>query len=187
MIQGKTCKACPLGTYQDEKWQTECKRCGDKMTTSRKGATTVRDCFSTDSCHNGANNCTTHVNGGTCTLVGDGPDYTCGCREGWILDSDSSCTRPAKQPRTGGSLYVIGGGAGGLVLLLLGVILLVVCYCARRRTSPDSSAERQFPPAFQNQAYELSSEPHIQAVDEPEHAYETLSEATMDRRGCSGP
>ena len=45
MIEGKTCKACPLGTYQDKKWQTECKRCGDKMTTSKKGATTVRDCF----------------------------------------------------------------------------------------------------------------------------------------------
>ena len=45
MIEGKTCKTCPLGTYQDRKWQTECKRCGDKMTTSRKGATSVRDCF----------------------------------------------------------------------------------------------------------------------------------------------
>ena len=45
MILGKTCKACPLGTYQDRKWQTECNRCGDKMTTSRKGATTVRDCL----------------------------------------------------------------------------------------------------------------------------------------------
>ena len=45
MIVGKTCRACPLGTYQDRKWQTECKRCGDKMTTSRKGATTIRDCL----------------------------------------------------------------------------------------------------------------------------------------------
>ena len=45
MSEGKTCKACPLGTYQDRKWQTECKRCGDNMTTSRTGATTVRDCF----------------------------------------------------------------------------------------------------------------------------------------------
>ena len=45
MIEGKTCKACPLGTYQDEKWQTECKRCGDKMTTSKEGATTEDHCF----------------------------------------------------------------------------------------------------------------------------------------------
>ena len=45
MIQGKTCKVCPLGTYQDKKWQTECKRCGDKMTTSKEGATKEDDCF----------------------------------------------------------------------------------------------------------------------------------------------
>jgi len=45
MIEGKTCKACPLGTYQDEKCQTECKRCGDKMTTSKEGATIEDHCF----------------------------------------------------------------------------------------------------------------------------------------------
>ncbi|KAK2167305.1 hypothetical protein NP493_1280g00020 [Ridgeia piscesae] len=292
MIQGKTCKACPLGTYQDEKWQTECKRCGDKMTTNIVTAT--------DSCHNGENNCTTHVNGGTCTLVGDGPDYTCGCREGWILNPDATCTRncdsgwqlrkstgecvlcprgfyrdkvqhvycqmcprhlitpgrgstvesdclqgnctagqmiegktckacplgtyqdkkwqtkcnrcedkktTSKEGATteddcfstdscdngendctpydnGGtctltSLYVIGGGAGGSVLLLLGVILVVVCFVIRRRTT-DSTAESNFPPAFQNEAYEPSAEPQDQTFDEPD--YQTLNRATMDRR-----
>ena len=45
MTDGKTCKACPLGTYQDKKWQTECKRCGDKMTTSNEGATRKDHCF----------------------------------------------------------------------------------------------------------------------------------------------
>ena len=45
MIQGKTCKVCPLGTYQDKKWQTECKGCGNKMTTSKEGATTKDHCF----------------------------------------------------------------------------------------------------------------------------------------------
>ena len=45
MIEGKTCKACPLGTYQDKKWQTKCNRCEDKKTTSKEGATTEDDCF----------------------------------------------------------------------------------------------------------------------------------------------
>ena len=47
MIQGKTCKACPLGTYQDKKWQEVCKRCGEKMITSKEGATTKDHCFCT--------------------------------------------------------------------------------------------------------------------------------------------
>ena len=45
MIEGNICKACPMGTYQDEKWQTECKPCGENMTTFEEGATTVDNCF----------------------------------------------------------------------------------------------------------------------------------------------
>ena len=45
MIEGNACKVCPRGTYQEKNLQTECKRCGDKMTTSKEGATKVDDCF----------------------------------------------------------------------------------------------------------------------------------------------
>ena len=55
--------------------------------------------------------------------------------------------------------------------------------CAfRRRASPDSSPGSQPPPEFQNEAYEPTSELQVEAVDKPENKYETLSEATLDRR-----
>ena len=57
----------------------------------------------------------------------------------------------------------------------------------RRRASPDSNGGSQFPPEFQNQAYEPSSEPQVETVDKPENNYETLNEATMDRRYRTNP
>jgi len=54
-------------------------------------------------------------------------------------------------------------------------------YAFRRRTSPDSNAGSQFHPEFQNEAYEPTSEPQVEAVDKPENNYETLNEATLGR------
>ena len=44
MIVGKTCRECPVGTYQDKRWQTECIPCGNQMVTERKGATSSEEC-----------------------------------------------------------------------------------------------------------------------------------------------
>ena len=45
MIVGKTCRECPVGTYQDKRWQTECIPCGNQMVTERKGATSSEECI----------------------------------------------------------------------------------------------------------------------------------------------
>ncbi|KAI0220173.1 hypothetical protein LSAT2_028307 [Lamellibrachia satsuma] len=103
-IVGKTCKKCPLGAYQDKKWQTECISCGPRMTTAREGATAEEECFSTDSCFNGHNLCTAAGSGGTCTLVGDGPQYTCGCRSGWETVSENKCEHKCDRG------YCLNGG-----------------------------------------------------------------------------
>ncbi|KAI0220172.1 hypothetical protein LSAT2_028306, partial [Lamellibrachia satsuma] len=225
-IEGKTCQTCPRGTYQDKKWQPECLPCGHMMTTAREGATAEDECFSTDSCaNNGQNNCTATDNGGTCALVDDGPDYTCGCRDGWSMDSGTACTHkcdrgyclngatcnkdipespvcicangyqgvrcsrpdgflatPAPERGSPNTLYMIGGGAGGFVLLLV-VVILCVCYFVRRTTTASNDGRPpDLPPAFHNLAYEPSSAVEHQDVGEPEHTYETLDAATMNRR-----
>ncbi|KAI0222038.1 hypothetical protein LSAT2_026715, partial [Lamellibrachia satsuma] len=77
----------------DKKWQTECISCGPRKTTATEGATAEDQCLSTDSCSIGRHDCTLPENGGTCILVNHGPDYTCGCRKGWYLDSGTACTR----------------------------------------------------------------------------------------------
>ena len=43
-IVGTACELCPAGTYQNEKWQTSCKACGNLMTTARAGATSLEEC-----------------------------------------------------------------------------------------------------------------------------------------------
>jgi len=44
MFDGTDCKSCPEGQYQDEKYQTECKSCGSKMTTASTGAKSKEEC-----------------------------------------------------------------------------------------------------------------------------------------------
>ena len=49
-IKGKGCEACPIQTYQDEIWQTDCKKCpdknGQKTSTKYKNSTSLDDCIS---------------------------------------------------------------------------------------------------------------------------------------------
>ena len=54
----------------------------------------------------------------------------------------------------------------------------------RRRTAAVSIADINFPPAFQNLAYDPSDEPQDQAFDDPNEDYEELNQATMARRHC---
>jgi len=42
-----SCVACPVGEYQDEKWQTSCKTCPPSKTTTQTGADSVDDCLLT--------------------------------------------------------------------------------------------------------------------------------------------
>ncbi|KAI0233726.1 hypothetical protein LSAT2_016060 [Lamellibrachia satsuma] len=83
MFDGTDCKACPVGSYQDEKYQTSCKSCGNMMSTANKGATSLTECFSTNACTNRKNDCSPTDKGGICTPVGDGTEWTCGCRDAW--------------------------------------------------------------------------------------------------------
>ncbi|MRC57055.1 hypothetical protein GH877_30915, partial [Bacillus thuringiensis] len=48
MFDGTSCKLCPVGEYQDEKYQVNCKDCGAKMTTASVGAKSQKECISTD-------------------------------------------------------------------------------------------------------------------------------------------
>ncbi|KAK2143089.1 hypothetical protein NP493_4646g00003 [Ridgeia piscesae] len=93
------------GQYQDEKYQTECKSCGSKMTTPKSGAKSKEECKSTDACVNGKDNCATTANGGTCTSVGNGTVFTCGCRAAYELQPDKSCRHKCDNPE-----FCLNGG-----------------------------------------------------------------------------
>ncbi|MRA75857.1 hypothetical protein GH890_30905, partial [Bacillus thuringiensis] len=43
MFDGTSCQACPVGTYQDEKYQEKCKDCGAKMITANAGAKSQKE------------------------------------------------------------------------------------------------------------------------------------------------
>ncbi|KAK2180165.1 hypothetical protein NP493_454g00003 [Ridgeia piscesae] len=105
MFDGTDCKPCPVGQYQDEKYQTECKSCGSKMTTASTGAKSKEECKSTDACVNGKDNCATTANGGTCTSVGNGTVFTCGCRAAYELQPDKSCRHKCDNPE-----FCLNGG-----------------------------------------------------------------------------
>ena len=42
---GSTCLPCPIGEYQNEALQTECKKCSAGMTTNHTGAKNASDCI----------------------------------------------------------------------------------------------------------------------------------------------
>ena len=45
MFDGTSCKTCPVGSYQNEKYQNECKSCDTKMTTASTGARSKKQCM----------------------------------------------------------------------------------------------------------------------------------------------
>ena len=45
IFDGMDCKACPVGSYQDKKYQMSCKSCGKMMTTEKEGAKSMTKCF----------------------------------------------------------------------------------------------------------------------------------------------
>ncbi|XP_071129049.1 uncharacterized protein [Mytilus edulis] len=44
-IVGTACQICPAGTYQSNKWQTDCDSCPPQKTTTLPGATSLNDCI----------------------------------------------------------------------------------------------------------------------------------------------
>uniref|UniRef100_A0A914MRZ1 Uncharacterized protein n=1 Tax=Meloidogyne incognita TaxID=6306 RepID=A0A914MRZ1_MELIC len=53
----KRCQFCPRGTFQDQQLQFECKKCPPSFNTAEEGATRESQCYSTDQCALGQDNC----------------------------------------------------------------------------------------------------------------------------------
>ncbi|ELU09492.1 hypothetical protein CAPTEDRAFT_223674 [Capitella teleta] len=125
---GSGCSPCPVGKYQDQKWQDECKACPDGGSTTEEGSDSVNDC---NPC--GLTGDDVYCkNNGTCIPDGEG-GASCDCVGRY---SGDRCTD------TGDIVpYIIGGTIGGIIgLILLG---LTCMYCGTRFFSPP----KMLPPA----------------------------------------
>ncbi|KAL3983031.1 EGF-like domain family protein [Acanthocheilonema viteae] len=79
----KQCQFCPRGTFQDEEIQTVCKLCPTDHTTASQGATQASQCYSTNQCATGEDNCSWHA---VCIDLPDDndiPSYQCKCKPGY--------------------------------------------------------------------------------------------------------
>ncbi|VDK85251.1 unnamed protein product [Onchocerca ochengi] len=79
----KQCQFCPRGTFQNEEIQTVCKLCPSDHTTAAQGATQASQCYSTNQCATGEDNCSWHA---VCIDLPDDndiPSYQCKCKPGY--------------------------------------------------------------------------------------------------------
>ncbi|CAD5227116.1 unnamed protein product [Bursaphelenchus xylophilus] len=79
----KKCQFCPRGTFQDQPLQSTCKICPTDYTTAASGATHESQCYSTNQCATGENNCSWHA---VCIDLPDDndvPSFECKCKPGF--------------------------------------------------------------------------------------------------------
>ena len=83
ILASKQCQFCPRGTFQDEPLQTTCHACPTDHTTASAGATHESQCYSTNQCATGENNCSWHA---VCIDLPDDSDvqtFNCKCKPGF--------------------------------------------------------------------------------------------------------
>ncbi|KAF8374256.1 clec-78, partial [Pristionchus pacificus] len=79
----KQCQLCPRGAYQDEEEKTSCKLCPADHATAALGATTAAQCYSTNQCATGEDNCSWHALCIDLPDVLDQPRFECRCKPGY--------------------------------------------------------------------------------------------------------
>ena len=79
----KQCHPCPRGAYQDEPLQTKCKLCQADYTTGQEGATKESQCYSTNQCKQGTDNCSWKATCYDLPDVDDVPSFKCVCNAGF--------------------------------------------------------------------------------------------------------
>ncbi|VDD92750.1 unnamed protein product, partial [Enterobius vermicularis] len=79
----KQCQFCPRGTYQEEELQTSCKLCPQDFTTASQGATQESQCYSTNQCATGEDDCSWHAICIDLPDENDVPSYQCKCKPGY--------------------------------------------------------------------------------------------------------
>ncbi|KAK0398751.1 hypothetical protein QR680_002734 [Steinernema hermaphroditum] len=79
----KQCQFCPRGTYQDENQRTSCKLCPPDHTTAAQGATRESQCYSTNQCKTGEDNCSWHAICNDLPDDNDIPSFECKCKPGY--------------------------------------------------------------------------------------------------------
>ncbi|GMT25305.1 hypothetical protein PFISCL1PPCAC_16602, partial [Pristionchus fissidentatus] len=79
----KQCQLCPRGAFQDEEEKASCKLCPADHATAAQGATTAAQCYSTNQCATGEDNCSWHA---LCIDLPDDldqPRFECRCKPGY--------------------------------------------------------------------------------------------------------
>uniref|UniRef100_A0A0N4VY93 EGF-like domain-containing protein n=2 Tax=Haemonchus TaxID=6288 RepID=A0A0N4VY93_HAEPC len=79
----KHCQYCPRGTFQDEEQHTTCKMCPTDHTTAAQGATAESQCYSTNQCATGEDNCSWHAHCIDLPDDNDVPSFQCKCKPGY--------------------------------------------------------------------------------------------------------
>ncbi|WKY06023.1 hypothetical protein Q1695_006319 [Nippostrongylus brasiliensis] len=81
--ESKHCQFCPRGTFQDEEQHTTCKLCPVDHTTAAQGATAESQCYSTNQCATGEDNCSWHAHCIDLPDDNDVPSFQCKCKPGF--------------------------------------------------------------------------------------------------------
>ncbi|VDM81380.1 unnamed protein product [Strongylus vulgaris] len=79
----KHCQFCPRGTFQDEEQKSTCKLCPTDHTTASQGATAESQCYSTNQCATGEDNCSWHAHCIDLPDDNDVPSFQCKCKPGY--------------------------------------------------------------------------------------------------------
>ncbi|KHJ82280.1 EGF-like domain protein, partial [Oesophagostomum dentatum] len=77
------CQFCPRGTFQDEEQRSTCKLCPADHTTASQGATAESQCYSTNQCATGEDNCSWHAHCIDLPDDNDVPSFQCKCKPGY--------------------------------------------------------------------------------------------------------
>ncbi|CAI4229466.1 unnamed protein product [Auanema sp. JU1783] len=80
----KHCQFCQRGTFQDVEQQTSCKLCPVDHTTAAEGATAESQCYNTNQCTTGEDDCSWHALCIDLPDQNDIPSYECKCKPGYI-------------------------------------------------------------------------------------------------------
>ncbi|CAJ0918182.1 unnamed protein product, partial [Mesorhabditis belari] len=83
VVASRQCQFCPRGTFQDEEQHTSCKLCDPDHTTAAQGATARSQCYSTNQCATGEDNCSWHASCIDLPDENDVPSFTCRCKPGY--------------------------------------------------------------------------------------------------------
>uniref|UniRef100_A0A183C3F6 EGF-like domain-containing protein n=1 Tax=Globodera pallida TaxID=36090 RepID=A0A183C3F6_GLOPA len=83
VVSEKRCELCPRGTFQEQPLQKQCKKCPSAYNTAKEGATLESQCYSTDQCALGQDNCSWNAQCFDLPDQDDLPSWRCVCNPGF--------------------------------------------------------------------------------------------------------